>query len=103
MAVSDSGRFRSRGIQQPCHSIVTRCNSLNIAYRLGSSCGNYRYYYSARPESLSKGAVVVRQAHHERLDYPAFLCNLDVLFKSSITNLAYYITQATSGCRFTTE
>ena len=23
--------------------------------------------------SLSKGAVVVRQAHHERLDYPAFL------------------------------
>ena len=25
--------------------------------------------------SESKGAVVVRQTHHERLDYPIILCN----------------------------
>ena len=27
--------------------------------------------------SLSKGAVVVRQAHHERFDHPTFLYNQD--------------------------
>ena len=30
---------------------------------------------SLSKRSLSKGAVVVRQAHHERLDYPNCLCN----------------------------
>ncbi len=30
--------------------------------------------------SLSKGTVVVRQAHHERIDYHTFLCKQALVF-----------------------